>query len=317
MKTKQSNAFGSFLTKSLEESPIKELTSVEIDKGGPGSGHYGHAGRPGQVGGSGEGGVAVGRGEAEDADAHFKWSGKGSLTRKKGSAEVSIAPKATGKFEVHGVADDKGKLKKGRATLRVGGKSVEIDHDELHALRSKMRYVQMANDRDVTHIAGKKIVRGQGVEVKVGGKSVVIPVNKDTVKAIDRAASHAREHGLSFTKEHRGQIREAVHAMKTEHPVNVVKGRKFSKAGQLAAFMSHVNRHTSKDLSRIVKAAKAGKDKAGVKLADQLHEEFLQHRNAGIKARSKFGGTQAMKSYKKASALLFKLMNPVRRKEGK
>jgi hypothetical protein len=312
MKTKQSQAFGSFLTKSLEESPIKELTSVEVGKGGPGSGHYGHAGRPGQVGGSGEGGVAVGRGEAEDADAHFKWSGKGALTRKKGSAEVSIAPKATGRFEVHGVADDKGKLKKGRATLRVGGKSVEIDHDELHALRSKMRYLQMANDRDVTHIAGKKIVRGQGVEVKVGGKSVIIPVNKDTVKAIDRAAGHARDHGLSFTKEHRGQIREVVHAMKTEHPVEALKNRKFSKAGQLAAFMSHVDRHTTKDLSKILRVAQAGKNKMGKAAIAKIHEEMVAQRNAGRKAREKFGGTQAMKGYKRAAVLLHKLMNPKR-----
>lgn len=308
MKTKQSNAFGSFLTKALEDSPVKEFT--EIDKGGPGSGHYGHAGRPGQVGGSGEGGVAVGRGEAEDAEAHFKWSGKGSLTRKKGSADIAIVPKAAGRFEVHGVADDRGKLKKGRSTLRVGDKTVEIDHDELHALRSKMHYLQMANDRDVTHIAGKRIVRGKGIEVKVGGKSVAIPVNKDTVAAIDRAAAHARKHGLSFTKEHRGQVREAVHAMRTQHPLDVVKSRKFSKSGQLAAFISHVDRHTEKDLRKIVNSAKAGKDGMGKRAIDRMHAEMVEHRNAGRKARDKFGGTQAMKGYRKAAVMLHRLMNP-------
>lgn len=305
MKTRQSVMFGFNIAKALEESPV-EL----IERGGPGSGHYGHAGRPGSVGGSAEGGVAVGREEVEDSDEHYKWSGKGSLTRKKGAAEVAIVPRAKGRFEVHGVADAKGKLKKGHATLRVGGRTVEIDHDELHALRSKMRYQHMTNERDVTHIAGRKIVRGQGVEVKIGGKTVTIPVNKETVDAIDRAADHARKHGLSFTKEHRGQIREAVHAMKTQHPLEVVKGRKFSKAGQLAAFISHVDRHTTKDLGKIVRAAQAGKDRNAKQYFAKLHEKMVGHRDEGRKFRDKFGGTQAMRGYKRAAVLLHRLMNP-------
>jgi hypothetical protein len=300
MKTKDSLAFGALFTKALQESPVHE-----IEKGGPGSGHYGHAGRPGAVGGSAEGGVAVGRAEADDSDEHFKWSGKANLSRKHGAASVSVSAKAKAhSFEVHGIADKNGKLQRGLAVLRVGGKKVHIDHDELHALRSKMHYLHMANQRGVSHIAGKQIVRGQGIEVKARGNSVVIPINHETIKHIDKAAVHARKHGLSFTAESRRQIRDAVHAMSGTHPLEVVKGRKFSKAGHLAAFIAHVDRHEDTDLKRIVKAAKAGKSLKVKKLINNQHKLFEAVRAKAWEAREKFGGTQAMKHYRKAAVIL-------------
>lgn len=58
----------------------RELLQLDTSKGGPGSGNFGHAGRPGQVGGSaeGEGGTSTVP-TKEDVDPYFGWSGNKKL----------------------------------------------------------------------------------------------------------------------------------------------------------------------------------------------------------------------------------------------
>ena len=57
IKPKKLDDLAAFLKKMF---PAEGAGSIELDeKGGPGSGHYGHAGRPGQVGGSVSGSVAM------------------------------------------------------------------------------------------------------------------------------------------------------------------------------------------------------------------------------------------------------------------
>lgn len=303
MRTPNSSKFVVDLRKALEKSPVRDITKDLLEKGGPGSGHYGHAGRPGEVGGSVAGGVAVGRAESPEADEHFKFSGKGQLTRPVGSpVRVEISQSPGGKnFEIHGVTDKNGNIVRGKCKLRVGGTDVEIDHDELHALRSKIRYMHMTNTRDVKTIAGKEIVRGQSMEVSVGGKKVSIPVNADTVGMFNEATKKAYDDGLSFTGESKRTVREAVRAMAGRSPISVVKERGFSKGGQYAAFVAHSNALTEKKMRAAVEGKK---DPKARKMLEKTMKSIARHRTEGHEHRKAMSGTQSVKSYKKAAAYM-------------
>jgi hypothetical protein len=307
MRTKSSDLWLKRLGSALAGSTAREVTKDFLEKGGPGSGHHGHAGRPGQVGGSVSGGVAVGRADSPEADEHFKFSGTAELSRASGrNVKLAMSDASGGKgFEVHGAVDKKGNIKKGKCSLRVGGETVEIDHDELHAIRSKMRYMNMINERGVTEIAGKPITRGNALEVTADGKKVSIPVNADTVKEFDEAAKMARSEGLSFTGESKREVGEAVRAMGTRSPISVVKDRGFSKAGQLAAFMGHSNLLSERAMRGIVDGKKEPKAQ---RYLSKVVDKIQMHRASGHDARKEMSGTQAMKEYKRAAVWMTAFM---------
>lgn len=285
---------------------------LSFEKGGPGSGHAGHSGRHNKVGGSEPGGTQIGRADAPDAKEQFKFSGKSELRRNKGphvQAAMSSS-KTKGRFEVHGSADANGKTKKGIVTIRTNDSALEVSHDELHSLRSKVRFMQEMNDRNVQTIAGKSVARGLSLDVKVGGKSVSIPVNARTVREIDRAVHATRMVGYSLTAERRSQISGAVRSMQTENPVRVVKGLGFSKAGQLAAFRGHVERLKDDALKQILKVRAAGRSEAERKALGRIHAQFLEARGKGRTALAKLSGTQSIKSYRKAAVALTQLTKP-------
>jgi hypothetical protein len=301
MRTKYSEIWGNKLANALGGAGAKEVTEETL-KGGPGSGHYGHAGRPGEIGGSAEGGVEVGRRGTGDSDKQFKFSGSAKLSRAKGAAEVHITSgKVKGKFEVRGAVDGRGRQKLDGFTLHVNGKNVEIDQDEMHALRTHMRYLNGANKRETD----PRIVRGNAVTVKVGDKSVTIPVNDKTVKAM--LAFHGG------AKEPKGEIRAAVKAMETGNPIKVVKERGFSKAGQLAAFFSHVERHTTSEMETMIK--RVPNKLLKVALTKQMNK-IVSLRGEGRKARKELSGTQAIKSYKAAAARMTEFLGKTQRKGG-
>jgi len=310
MNTKDSKKWGNALVSVLGK--VKGEKDPSIEKGGPGSGHFGHAGRPGLVGGSVESGVQVGRRGAPEADTHFKWAGKTELKRKRGpNVKISISSnKRKRRFEVHGAVDAKGNTKRGKAVIRTNGDSIELDHDELHDLRSKMRYVQMANERDVRQIAGHDIVRGDSIDVEVGKKTVSIPVNEETVREIDRAAHAAKKHGFSFTGESKRQIRQAYERMaRGETPIQVVKDLGFSKAGKFAALRAYVDgpKRSKKHLESLIESKKGAVGITTMRALRRMGRNFYKTRSMAWKAREQRSGTDAAAHYLEAAAMWHKI----------
>jgi len=310
MNTKESKKWGDGLVAALGGTKTKNDPNVE--KGGPGSGHFGHAGRPGVVGGSVETGVQVGRGGSPEAEGHFKWAGKAQLKRKRGpNVNLSISTnKRRRKFEVHGAVDAKGKTKRGKAAIRVGNDTVELDHDELHDLRSKMRYVHMTNERDVKQIAGKDIVRGNSIDMEVGKKTISIPVNEESVREIDQAAHAAKKRGFSFTGESRRQIRGAYERMaRGETPIQVVKDLGFSKAGKFAALRAYVDGpgRTRKALDKLIESKKGLLADSTMRALRSMGKKFHQVRSLAWKARKARSGTDSAANYLAAAAMWHKI----------
>jgi len=309
MNTKDSRAWGLKLA--------SVLGGGNVDKGGPGSGHYGHAGRPGRVGGSVPSGVRVGRSEAEGSGSHFKWSGTAELRRARGpSVRLSIVKGAKRRaFEVHGAVDAKGKPKKGKCVVRVGGDTLELDHDELHDLRSKMRYVKMTNDRDVGQIDGRDIVRGDAIEVEVSGKKVTVPVSDETVREVDRASHATRGEGYSFTGESKRQVKAAYDRMQRENPVHVVKDEGFSEAGKAAALRVYVDGPgTSKrNMERIVAGKKGVVGRTVFYGLQETAREFFAMRKMAWEARE-MSDTNAAAYYQAAAVLRSKIQRSGTRK---
>jgi hypothetical protein len=311
MNTKDSKAWSNKLASALG--------GAVIDKGGPGSGHFGHAGRPGAVGGSVEGGVQAGRAEAPESGEHFKWSGKFEMKRKAGpSVNLSIVkdPKQR-HFEVHGSVDAKGKPRKGKCVIRTNGDTLELDHDELHDLRSKMRYVQMTNDKDVEAIAGKKIVRGDSIDVEVKGQTVRIPVNEDTVREIDRASHMSKKDGFSFTGESKREIRRAYDRMSRENPLKVVKDMGFSKAGKFAALRAYVDgpKRSKGDVEKLISSKRGMVGASTIGTLKRMSKQFFDRRKSGWNARDERSGTDALKHYQAAAALFSRIEKSGQRKK--
>lgn len=310
MNTKDSKLWGNRLVSVLGK--VKGTKDPTVEKGGPGSGHFGHAGRPGLVGGSVESGVQVGRGEAPEAESHFKWSGKAELKRKRGpNVKLSISTnKRKRRFEIHGAVDAKGNTRRGKAVIRTNGDAIEVDHDELHDIRSKMRYVQMANERNVNQIAGRDIVRGDSIDVEVGKKKVSIPVTQDTVREIDRAAHAAKKQGFSFTGESKRQIRQAYEMMaRGDTPVQVVKDLGFSKAGKFAALRAYVDgpKRSKKHLNDLIESKKGLVADSTMRALRRLGKDFHRTRSMAWKAREQRSGTDAAAHYLEAAAIWHKI----------
>lgn len=310
MNTKDSKLWGNRLISVLGKTKVTK--GLNVEKGGPGSGHFGHAGRPGLVGGSVESGVQVGRGEAPEAGGHFKWSGKAELRRKKGpGVNLFISTnKRKRRFEIHGAVDAKGNTRRGKAVIRTNGESIEVDHDELHDIRSKMRYVQMTNERDVRQIAGRDIVRGDSIDVEVGKKLVSIPVNQETVREIDRAAHAAKKQGFSFTGESKRQIRQAYEMMaRGDTPIQVVKELGFSKAGKFAALRAYVDgpKRSKKHLADLIESKKGLVADSTMRALRRLGKDFHRTRSMAWKAREQRSGTDAAAHYLEAAAMWHKI----------
>jgi hypothetical protein len=331
MNTKESKVWGAKLAsvlgttieKGTREGKREETLCLEegeelLTRGGPGSGHFGHAGRPGAVGGSVEGGVQAGRAEAPESPEHFKWSGKFEMKRKAGpGVNLSIIKDPRQRhFEVHGAADAKGKPKRGKAVIRTNGDTIELDHDELHDLRSKMRYVQMTNTRDIQEIAGREIVRGNTIEVEHKGKTVRIPVNEDTVREIDRASHASKKEGFSFTGESKREIHRAYDKMSRGNPIHIVKDMGFSKAGKFAAFRAYVDgpKRSKKDVDRLVESKRGVVSKSTVQALRRTAKQFFETRKSGWDARDGRSATDAMKHYQKAAALFSRIEKSGERK---
>jgi hypothetical protein len=297
MKTSESERWGRQLAHALQN--VKIVGHI-VQKGGAGSGHYGHAGRPGAVGGSVVGGVLIGRKDAPDAEEQFKFSGKATLSRPQGPhVEVSVGSKKGGRLEIHGEADSAGKALKNTAVLRVGGQAVRVDHDELHAIRSKIHFLQSANEQKL-----KNVARGTSMTVQVGNRKVDVPISKKTVETIDRAVKATKDKGYSLAAEGRTAIRGAVKSMTKDNPIRVCKDLRFSKAGTFAAFRTHVERPKDKDVTKMADDRKSGKGKAGKKLIDTNLWNFMAMRAEGRKAFKELSGTQAIRSYRDAAVYL-------------
>lgn len=307
MNTKDSKKWGDALVAALGPK-AKAKVDPKVEKGGPGSGHFGHAGRPGKVGGSAPGGVQVGRRESPGSGEHFKWSGSAELKRKRGpNVKVSVSRNSRRRrFEVHGAVDRRGRTRRGRAAIRVGNDTVELDHDELHDLRSKMRYLHMTNERGVTSVAGKEIARGDSIDVEVGKKKVSVPVNADTVREIDRAAHAAKRHGFSFTAESRRQVRTAYEQMvRGKNPIQVVKDMGFSKAGKAAAIRTYVDGpgRTRKALASLIDSKRGVLSKSSIKTLQSIGRKFYKMRKEAWEARKQRSGTDSMAAYFQAAAM--------------
>jgi hypothetical protein len=282
----------------------------EILRGGPGSGHFGHSGRRGLVGGSEPGGVAVGRAEvsAREVSPHFKWSGKTQLERsRKPNVSLEIKPGKAGKrFEVNGSVDSKGKQKPGKVMIRSDGKELELDFDELHSIRSAMRYMNMVEDKGVTEIAGKPIARGRTLSVGVGENKVNIPIKKRSMKMIEDAAKAIRGAGYSFTLESDKDILGAVDRIrKGEKPLTTMKNLGFSKAGQMATMhlLNGLRINTGLMDDRVKE--KAGYMSQGGKFyMRQAAKKAKEEHKMGLERFDKYSGTQAMKHWKRAAGLV-------------
>lgn len=307
MKTTYSVKMLKGLGAALEKAPVGDVTE-EILRGGPGSGHYGHSGRSERVGGSEPGGLAVGRAEADDAEQHFKWSGKGELRRSR-SPHVELAIKTTKSdqhFEVNGAVDSRGRQKPGKVNIKVGDKTLELDHDELHSLRSKMRYMKMTEDKNVTEIARRDIVRGDTLSVKIGDKSVDIPINEQSTKMVESAARTIQRSGYSFALEDDKTILKAVDRIKEgENPITVMKKEGFSKAGQMATlhFLASTSIRTGEMDERVADKTSA-MSKGGRWYVKNAAKEAKAQLNEGQSRFEELSGTQAMKHWKQSACLV-------------
>lgn len=293
MKTRESVLFGRLLANAL------------IERGGFGSGHHGHAGREGEVGGSKPGGVLVGRIDADDADEQFKFSGQARLARPKGP-HVDISLRRTtgkGRLEIHGAKDKGGKTQKGVAVVRVGDANVQLDHDELHDLRSKMRFVHEANTRGATSVGRdeKKIARGNSIEVKVGGKTVTVPVNDVSIRAIDDAVRATKTKGYHLAAERPSEVASAVKRMSNENPVRVAKALGFSKAGTYASMKAHAERFTDRGMRRMATQRAAGRGKGSKAYFEKAVKNAIAARSEARGAEARMSATQAAKAYKRAA----------------
>lgn len=312
MKTTYSTNFLKKLKASLDG--VDKAITSDIDKGGPGSGHFGHSGRPGLVGGSEPGGVAVGRAEvsAREVSPHFKWSGKTELERsRKPNVSLEIKPGKSGKrFEVNGAVDARGRQKPGKVVIRSNGDDLELDFDELHSIRSAMRYMNMVEQRNVHEIAGKPIKRGKTLSVKVGEKNVNIPIKKRSMKMIEDAAKAIRGAGYSFTLESDKDILGAVDRIrKGEKPITTMKKLGFSKAGQMAVmhFLTSTRIGTEKNpglMNDRVKQKAAYMSQGGKFYMRQAAKKAKEEHRMGLEKFDKYSGTQAMKHWKRAAGLV-------------
>lgn len=235
MRTGPSERFNKGLTKALGGSPINEITEKSlrkdspeeetIEKGGFGSGHYGHSGRPPKVGGSKQGGVKVGRGEMPDYASQFKYSGEGKLEDRPGGkgtwVKVQDEKGPEGTFVIHA---SPGRKRNKMSIGMSGGEMVEIGMKEMHDLRSKLRFVHNANERGATQTAGRTIKKGDSMTIQVGkGKNkrqITIPINQQVVDQF--------HYGVTLAK-HAGDLSTAFPDEDTEMVAKIVKGMQNQK----------------------------------------------------------------------------------------
>jgi hypothetical protein len=154
----------------------------EVIKGGPGSGNFGHAGRPGQIGGSASGeGSATPRGGREFWGFNPMMSGEGHGTAKKlfgegkykltGDHEYTFKTSASGESDVGRVSQAENKLTKLFSVFtKEGFKQTRHDllprgNDSYEHVKEKAGRIstlieQTKNKVNITsvfnHIAGKK-----------------------------------------------------------------------------------------------------------------------------------------------------------------
>ncbi len=302
VKTTLSGFWGDQLAKALEGVKVEP-----VEKGGTGSGHFGHAGRHGEVGGSEPGGVLVGRADVPEASDQFKFSGKARLDRTRGPhVEVSLGGKVKGTLEIHGQSEN-GRTLKGKAFVKVGSSSILMTHDELHTLRSKMHWVQTANEKDVKSIKGRDVARGSSITIKVGDSQVSVPVNPQSVASIDKAVIATKLKGYSLAAEPKSSIAKSVQAMKDTNPVAVVKRLGFSKAGQLSSFMAHVEHPSDADLKKMLRMKQLGAGPIARATALNIQKQFQEMRATARSYRTQLSGTQAAQYYRRSAILLTNL----------
>jgi hypothetical protein len=210
--------------------------------------------------------------------------------------------KGRGTLEIHGEAVG-GRTVPNRAVLSVGGKSVSIDHSELHSIRTQMRWMQTCNEKDTRIIAGKDVSRGNSVEVKIGKDTVVVPVNKRTVEMMDEAIRSSRDKGYSLTAESRSEVASAVRAMHQSNPIAEVKNRGFSKAGTLASHMIHLERPSLESFRRGVSIRGAGRAPSTKQFFRNVYKQLVEVRAKAREAMKSLSGTQAATYYKRGAVL--------------
>jgi hypothetical protein len=358
MRTGPSERFNKGLNNALGGSPINEITEkslkkaspddVEIDeKGGWGSGHFGHSGRPPKVGGSRPGGVKVGRAEMADAASHFKFSGKDKLRSRPGGKSVSVAVrpgKGDGLLSSSGIMGKNGKTARGKIRLSVpGGKSIKLGFKQLHDLRSKARFMHTANVNNVDHIGGKKVARGDSIEVSDGENTITIPIDEKTLEELDHATKSAIGRGegsVTWLAENAGMVQELAKEFGNHtdpfkylnEKLVTINGRKqpISLAGRYAILHYYVmDRHegdprsgkmTRESVKRRMRANIAKyPDKPGHKAAmNKLLAEYDKAKDEAVKRLTERSGTQSMvESLEKAAALKFRLIGGSQPRSGR
>jgi outer membrane biosynthesis protein TonB len=366
MRTGPSELFNKTLTNALGKTPIREVTEkslkkpdldeIEIDeKGGWGSGHFGHSGRPPKVGGSRPGGVKVGRAEMPDYASQFKWSGKDELRTRPGSPKVSVAMRSESLWDYKSESPKemtKGPTllaspvqgKKDMVRLEVSGpgvtrKSVDVDFRQLHDLRSKLRWTNTANEHDVTSIGGKDVARGESLEITdEAGNSVVVPVSEQALEEMHHAVKQAVARGegsISALYENGGQVQKlAKQFANQKDPLEwmdtatiVINGKRQPiSLGSRYAILHHyvfdkMSRESIKRRMRanITKNAAEHGGKEGAKAAyNKMLAEYDRVRDEAEKRLTTYSGTQAMvENMELAAAQMFRLVGGSQPRSGR
>jgi hypothetical protein len=339
MRTGPSDLFGKVLADALNKTPAKKapkkqsrpLTADEgaLEKGGFGSGHFGHSGRPPKVGGSKVGGVKVGRGEMPDYASQFKYSGKDTIQSRpgpgglRGAAKVQMSSvKTTGRLAIYGVLGKGGKTKKNQVSLEVNGRSIRLGFRQLHDIRSKVRWMHTANTKNVKQTAGRDIARGESLEIKVGRDTITIPVNEETLDELHYATRGqiAKGESVSWPAEDSRKVRKIINEMRNQKdPFRYLNEQKLSLGGRFAVLHHYVfKKMTRESLRRRMREnIRLHGDADGLysKAMNQLLRRFDKQKDEAEKRLNRYSGTQAMTdNLEKAAASMFTLIRGIQKR---
>jgi hypothetical protein len=341
MRTGPSERFSKALNMALGGNPIREITekslkkpAVEgdeavLEKGGWGSGHFGHSGRPPKVGGSKVGGVKVGRGEMPDYASQFKFSGKDTIRSRPGSggsrsaAKVQMhSGKVAGRLGIHGVAGKRGKTKKNLVSLGINGKTIRLGFKQLHDIRSKARWMHTVNTKNVRQTAGRDVARGESLEIQVGKESITIPINQETLDELHYATRGQLGKGesVSWPAEDSRQIAKIIDSMGNQRdPFKYLNDQKLSLGGRFAVLHHYVFVKMKREsLRRRMRAnIKLHNDPDGLysKAMNTTLAKFDKLKDVAEKKLKRYSGTQGMTdSLEQTAAAMFTLIRGIQKR---
>jgi outer membrane biosynthesis protein TonB len=250
-----------------------------------------------------------------------------------------------------GIPGKGGKTKRGQIGLSVNRRSVRLSFDQLHDVRSKIRFMHTANEHDVQTIGGKRVARGESLEITDSdGNSITIPVNDKTLEELDHAVKGAIGRGegsVSWLAENAGQVQELAKEFgNQEDPFDwleraevEINGKKqpISLGGRYAilhyyvfdkgssAPLAHLGgKMTRESMLRrmrgnIASSAEKYGGKEGAKAAyNEMLAQYDKHKDEAEKRLTERSGTQAMvESLMEAAALKFRIIGGSQPRSGR